>query len=84
MHVQLYVTHFKRKDYGELLEIYEILQSVSKEVLECVGHMKKRSLRVYCHCHVILTSVHVQYLRIHTYIHTYIHTFRHVEGHALM
>ena len=44
VHVQLYVTHFKRKDYGELLEIYEILQSVSKQVLERAGHIKKGPL----------------------------------------
>ena len=68
MHVQLYVTHFKRKDYGELVEInYEILQSVSKQVLERAGHIKNGPLGcIICHCHVILTSVHVQYLRIHT------------------
>lgn len=44
VHVQLYVTHFKRKDYGELLEIYEILQSVSKQVLERAGPIKKGPL----------------------------------------
>ena len=44
MHVQLYVTHLKRKDYGELLEIYEILQSVSKQVLERAGHIRKGPL----------------------------------------
>ena len=44
VHVQLYVIHLKLKDYCELLEIYEILQSLSKQVLECTGHLKKKQV----------------------------------------
>ena len=44
MHVQLYVIHLKLKDYWELLEIYEMLQSLSKQVLECASHIKKGPL----------------------------------------
>ena len=77
MHVQLYVTHFKRKDYGELLEIYEILQSVSKQVLERAGHIKKVPSGVLPLSH----NTHKRTCTVSTY--TYI-TFRHMEGHALM